>query len=638
MKSRILIIAILMGISSSFLQARGQDMLTSSYNLDFIKEHLIEKQKWVPYPAYTDRAAWDNLLGENKAKVIARGDRKLSYQWQLITATDYLEYERSGNRKVMEDAHTNNQNTLSDLLLAELAEGSGRFIDQIINGVFLQCERTSWVLSAHLPAQLSKRTLPEEDDTVIDLGSARLAGLLAWTYYFLHEEFDKVNPEISKRLHNELYRKMILPYRNETRYWWMALDKKNYRIVNNWNPWCNFNALQCLLLLENDKELLAQDIYKSLQSVDQFINYTTKDGACEEGPSYWGHAAGKLFDYLKVLSLGTGGNISLFNTKLIKDMGEYMPNTYVADDWVVNFADASAKFSSDVGLIFRYGEAVNSDLMQSFAAHLFQEGKGGLTFGVDMFRALESIQYYNDLKSWNKPFVKEEVVAYPITQFYYLKSSDFFLAVKGGHNDESHNHNDVGTFTLFYKNRPYIIDVGVGTYTRQTFGPERYSIWTMQSAYHNLPIINGTEQLYGKEYRAKSVDFNPRKKKIAIDISTAYPKESATEKWVRGYALTKNKLVIEDSFKLKEVNEQNEIHFMLHGEVEVEAGRVMISNSGESIQISFDANLFTPEVEEVSLTDIRLTKVWGDTLYRLKLVPKERVTADKYSYVITPVK
>ena len=217
MKSRILIIAILMGISSSFLQARGQDMLTSSYNLDFIKEHLIEKQKWVPYPAYTDRAAWDNLLGENKAKVIARGDRKLSYQWQLITATDYLEYERSGNRKVMEDAHTNNQNTLSDLLLAELAEGKGRFIDQIINGVFLQCERTSWVLSAHLPAQLSKRTLPEEEDTVIDLGSARLAGLLAWTYYFLHEEFDKVNPEISKRLHNELYRKMILPYRHETR-------------------------------------------------------------------------------------------------------------------------------------------------------------------------------------------------------------------------------------------------------------------------------------------------------------------------------------------------------------------------------------------------------------------------------------
>ena len=62
------------------------------------------------------------------------------------------------------------------------------------------------------------------------------------------------------------------------------------------------------------------------------------DGACEEGTSYWGHAAGKLYDYLQILSDGTGGKISLFNEPMIRRMGEYMSRSYVGNGWVVNFA------------------------------------------------------------------------------------------------------------------------------------------------------------------------------------------------------------------------------------------------------------------------------------------------------------
>ena len=74
----------------------------------------------------------------------------------------------------------------------------------------------------------------------------------------------------------------------------------------------------------------------------------------------------------------------------------------------------------------------------------------------------------------------------------------FFVATKGGYNNESHNHNDAGTFLLEYDD---FIDAGVGTYTRQTFSSERYSIWTMQSNYHNLPMVNGVPQQFGSEFR-----------------------------------------------------------------------------------------------------------------------------------------
>ncbi len=65
------------------------------------------------------------------------------------------------------------------------------------------------------------------------------------------------------------------------------------------------------------------------------------------------------------------------------------------------------------------------------------------------------------------------------------------MAAKGGFNNESHNHNDVGTFSLYVNTIPVILDAGVGTYAKQTFGKDRYTIWTMQSNYHNLPMING---------------------------------------------------------------------------------------------------------------------------------------------------
>jgi hypothetical protein len=39
------------------------------------------------------------------------------------------------------------------------------------------------------------------------------------------------------------------------------------------------------------------------------------------------------------------------------------------------------------------------------------------------------------------------------------------------------------------------------TYTRKTFSSQRYEIWTMQSGYHQLPKINGVDQMQGRQYK-----------------------------------------------------------------------------------------------------------------------------------------
>lgn len=73
------------------------------------------------------------------------------------------------------------------------------------------------------------------------------------------------------------------------------------------------------------------------------MNYVHSDGACEEGPSYWGHASGKVLDYLVLLSDITGNRINFFSDTQIRNMANYVSNSYIGNGWVVNFADASAK-------------------------------------------------------------------------------------------------------------------------------------------------------------------------------------------------------------------------------------------------------------------------------------------------------
>jgi hypothetical protein len=69
------------------------------------------------------------------------------------------------------------------------------------------------------------------------------------------------------------------------------------------------------------------------------------------------------------------------------------------------------------------------------------------------------------------------------------------------------NHNDVGNFIVFANGRPFVIDVGRPTYTRQTFSSDRYKIWSMQSDYHNLPTVNGQMQEAGRDFMAKGVKY-----------------------------------------------------------------------------------------------------------------------------------
>uniref|UniRef100_A0AB33JM96 Heparinase II/III-family protein n=1 Tax=Prevotella sp. GTC17262 TaxID=3236797 RepID=A0AB33JM96_9BACT len=639
----LLALILLCSVSGSAYTERN--LLGHQISKETLKEALVINQKWVSYPAYSDRSGWDKLFGASKEAAIKRGTRYLDYQWRVIKATDYLEYSKTGNRNIMQEPNSSNNSAISALMMAELAEGKGRFIPQLINGVYFTCEKASWVLSAHLNSlQKSHSSLPSIHEEIIDLGSGEVGAMMSWIYYFFHEEFDKVNKTLSPRLKREIVQRQLLPFIHNNDLWWMARNYQKGRLLNNWTPWCNFNVLQSYMLIENDRDKLANAVYLTIESVDKYLNYIKQDGACEEGPSYWGHAPGKFFDYIELLRMSTGGRVDVMRDPMVRNMGEYIVRSYVGNDYVVNFADASAKADlAFIPVVFRYGKGTDSQLMKNFAAYLdkrsakTEEQGRYLSAGTDVYRMLATLAIKEELKATQGTLNHPAYTWYPETEFCYMTNkSKMFLAMKGGFNNESHNHNDVGTFSLYINSTPIFIDAGVGTYTKQTFSNERYNIWTMQSNYHNLPLINGIPEHEGVQYKATNTTFNAKQMQFSVDIAKAYPATAQVKTWNRSYRLLKNKVTITDAFELSGAIVANEINFMTWGQVDIsKAGQVNIQVKGQKACLHYDANIFIPSLQTVSITDKRLSNVWGNEIIRVTLKAKEIANKGKYNFTIT---
>ena len=105
---------------------------------------------------------------------------------------------------------------------------------------------------------------------------------------------------------------------------------------------------------------------------------------------------------------------------------------------------------------------------------------------------------YKFSKKYEKLSPQEQVIFLSEAEWAIKRRGNNTLVIKGGYNDEPHNHNDVGSFMIVAKNDGIpIADLGVGIYRKETFDPElRYTLLNNASFGHSVPIINGKYQKY----------------------------------------------------------------------------------------------------------------------------------------------
>ncbi|HEY2018812.1 MAG TPA: heparinase II/III family protein, partial [Bryobacteraceae bacterium] len=171
---------------------------------------------------------------------------------------------------------------------------------------------------------------------------------------------------------------------------------------------------------------------------------------------------------------------------------------------------------------------------------------------------------------------------------------------------------------------PAIIDVGVETYTAKTFGPRRYEIWTMQSAFHNCPTIDGVMQSAGRAFRASDVRYRATDDaaELRLNLAAAYPPEAHLDAWNRTLRLNraKNEIELLDEFVLRQSARNITLTLMTPCIVNTGTpGELSLTvSSGKPVRILYDRAL-SPSVEEIRLEDARLRGTWGDRLFRILL-------------------
>ncbi len=631
-----LIICFILGITISAKAYIQRDILQKKSQAINLSQTIITDNRWNDFPAYSDRNFWQALPKEILEQYIANAEKYLGYGWPSVKATDFLELIRSGDRRG--EVFVAPKNALLSLMMGELVEGKGRFIDQIINGVWFYCEQSWWGMSAHMYLQKAPIGLPDPNDHTIDLSVGEMANILSWVWYYFHGEFDKIHPLISTRLKDEIQKKAIQPYLERTDFWWMGIEDQSH--INNWNPWINFNMLNCILLMEDNPAKKIAGVQKIIRSLDVFLNSYPDDGGCNEGPSYWGVAGAQLFKSLSLLKKVTSGKLDVFNHPLVKNMGKYIYKVYIRQPYFINFADADAKTNSSPLQIYMYGKSINDTVMQQFGAFLAQNtGWGKQVFGGTADEQITSLMLRDEILNANASEALIGDFWLPNTEVGGARDQEgsykgFFFAAKGGFNAESHNHNDVGSCVLYFDGKPVLIDVGHETYTAKTFSSRRYEIWTMQSQYHNLPKINGVDQHEGKEFKAANTNFSNTDTRtiFTTDIAPAYPEEAKAESWRRTYILQKGKSFdIIDEYKLYEQTGQpTSLNFMTCCSVTVEEpGLLILKGAEHSFNLYYNPKQVDPSIEFIAITDNKLKNYWPDGLTRIVLHVKNPGTKGK---------
>ncbi len=488
-------------------------VLAACFSAERLSARLPRPGSWHPYPAIQDRTAWDTVHPATRDHVLGQAARLLASPWPVLTATDYARFSRDGDRQTYERPYFARRSRLAAAVLtAALAGPAPERVADVLDGVWLLCEETSWCLpSADLFARQDGAALPDPARPCVDLFAAETAALLACTDLLAGDLIEAVAPVARRRLRDEVQARVLGPYRDSDHWWWLGLRKQD---LNNWTPWIHSNLLLASLLLDTRPQDITRTAGRAVAALDRYLDAVPEDGGCDEGIGYWWRAGGSLFECLETLASACGDDYGVFEIQKIRAIARYPLIAHIANGWHVNFADGSPQpAAATPHLLYRFGRRIgDQDVVRHARALRGEQPAADLLPGANGSIARPLSAMFD--ASWRDEPPRE----FPMPAQAWLAATGvltarsragtaagLFLAAKAGHNAERHNHNDVGSFIVALDGRPLLIDVGVGVYTRQTFGPQRYEIWTMQSSWHNVPEVDSIQQAAGRDHAARRV-------------------------------------------------------------------------------------------------------------------------------------
>ncbi len=555
-------------------------------NVRTIAESLPPAGSFRPFAPGADRAAWA-AIGERagQAAVAAlrqRVEEEAATPIPLLPASLYRDFQRTGRREPYEDAQCHRRDRLYRSVLAECLLWQGTFLDTVADLLWARLEETNWAWPAHA------RVLDRPDHPTLDLAAAMTALDLAEIDYLLG---DRLEPNLRARIRHEVERRAIGPFLDRHDHWWLHTTPQKQ--VNNWTAVCVAGAVGAACYLEADDARLAEILARAMASLADYLETFDGRGGSTEGPDYWSYGFGNFVVLAHLVAERTGGAIRLLDDPFVREIAQFPLRTILAPGLWVSFSDSDVDPSFHPGLLSLLAETQGLPQLTELGAE-------------NDFLISRSNQFCWLLRQFLWPLPEDGPrfggtahdwfpdMAWMVSRLDPADPTTLAVAIKGGHNDEMHNQNDVGSLIVVTKGEAVIADPGRGRYSKAYFGPERYENIFASSRGHSVPVVNGHLQNPGPEHAARVVDHRHDGKadRLLLDMTAAYPQEAGLKSLTRQLDVDRatpgGQVSVTDVFAFAAGPGVFESVLVTTGKAELSAGRVVLRKGGAALEVSFD--------------------------------------------------
>ena len=463
---------------------------------------------------------WDKLVEEG-------GLRALKYsEWRMFFVT--------GERTTYQKSYEHYRNAIcTSAILSLMYPEEEKYLNYLMDAIYSICDTYTWSYPAHQGGNFT-----DNNNTIIDLTGARVAMDLAEIYTLLE---DRLEPLIKSRILAEIDRRTFTPFDTNVPYgWWETCS-------SNWGSVCMNAVAKAYMLLRPEKA--KEYIERFCKTMYNFISGFSSEGICFEGMGYWSFGFGAFFDFANTVKMFTDGEVNFFDIPKVKDMSLFYQRMFLSGHAVANFADGEMYLVP--GALSRplkkYYPEIKVPPIEKTAFYSSNEFNGAL--GTVLSIMTSSPEDCDEDIGDNY----DSVFYAPEAEWFVKHTPIYGFAAKGGNNGEFHNHNDVGHFIYARDGKHILCDVGVGIYTANYFGKNRYTCLEPSSKCHSVPIVDGQLQQPGADFRCR--DFKYENEVLTLDISGAYGIFDENERIDRRFDFGVEGFKMTDSFTLNKDRE-----------------------------------------------------------------------------------
>ena len=461
----------------------------------------------------SDRVTWDGVAARLPLReILVEADRLVNVAPPAVTDALYLEYSRTGSRTGYENVYNSRRDRLTTFAWAEALDGRGRYLAAVQREVDAILDEKAWTLPAH------DASLNNFNGRVVevDLGAAMRGWSMATVAGWFGESLGTAR---LTRLQAEIRRRITDPYLNAIRngpvggMWWVHTN-------SNWNAVCHAGVVGATLAAVTDRALRAEVVASAEANLPYFVSGFTDDGYCTEGIGYWSYGFGHHVLLGEAVSAATGGRLQLVQGQKLERVTAYpvgmaiLPRVYPA------FSDNSTTVQP-------------ANWVAPLARRLLDSGTAPARLPAMGWAEVARDQLYiSALRVWTPSVAAAALPPQPELRHWFAGAQvliaragdDFGAAIKGGNNDELHNHNDLGSFVIALGTTALLVDPGSEVYTARTFSAQRYDSKVLNSYGHPVPVVAGQLQSTGPAFAAKVLvtDWTRDRDRLVLDLKGGY--------------------------------------------------------------------------------------------------------------------